>query len=201
MALIQWNRVYRVASMRVASYDESTGQWGGSVQVIGVNGFSITPNHDTDTANVNGAVGAMLSVLTSLGVALDTVGIDVPSYTIMTSADTRTSGSGANEAREIDFEGGKDLAPFGAIVQLTTQGGGDLHIKLPWGKLDNIPELSTTAENSFAVPSTPITFGQLIDPATGDYYLVGQLVQYAECKPIETDFNVAFAPLLRQAGC
>lgn len=195
MAILSWGKWYRVSEARVAAWDPDAETWNTGVAVPNLQGVSLTPMMENDEKNVFGAREAFLSVLVGVEASLSFVGKDDASMTEMTGIDSTSSGSGSSETRRTRHAGGADLGMFGLIVAIAKQGGGDMHVLLPYGKLDSLAALEMTEENQFAVPNITAKFGRL-RKAAGTLYDVYNELEHATATAVPTDFTTTFADLV-----
>ncbi len=194
MALIDFTRPYRAKEARVATWDAVNEVWLSSVNIPNLQGVTITPVFDNDEMKIFGTQEHFLSSFAGAEVSLDFGGMDDPSYNAMTGVDSVESGSGAAEIRRTIYAGGKNLAYFGLIVSVDTDGLSDAHWLLPRVKLDNLMEMAMVADSEFTKPNITAKAGRL-RLADNSLYPVLEIPEYAVDTTIETDFNVAFQPL------
>ncbi len=192
MALPDFTRPYRAISARVATFDPVTELWGTSVAVPNLQGITVTPTMDNDELKIYGTLEHFLSSFAGVELSLEFGGMDDPSYAAMTGIASVESGSGATEQRRTSYAGGINLAYFGLIVSVDTDGLSDAHWLIPRVKLDSLAELALVADSEFVKPSITAKGGRLRLADESLYYVL-DIIEHAANTPIGTDFNVEFA--------
>ncbi|RMH11464.1 MAG: hypothetical protein D6698_16320 [Gammaproteobacteria bacterium] len=192
MTVLEFRKPYGIAAARVAKWNPSTETWGTSVAIPNLQGIAISPVHETDEKNTYGAREHLLSVLVSIEVTLDFVGKDSLSAQVMTGITPESLDSGAT--RKTRHVGGVNLPYFGLICQIRADDGGDLHLMIPYAKLDSLIGLQMDAENKFVVPNVTAKAARL-RLSDNSLYPIWDELEHETLTDIETDFNTAFAPL------
>lgn len=194
MAIPDFTRPYKANSARVATFDPVTELFDASIAIPNLQGLTATPTMDNDEIKIYGSLEHFLSSLAGFELTLDFGGMDDPSYNAMTGIPSVSSGSGASEQKRTSFAGGINLAYFGLIVAVDTDGVADAHWLLPRIKLDSLAELALVADSEFVKPSISAKAGRLRLADESLYYML-DIIEHVQATAIETDFNVAFQPI------
>lgn len=195
MPIADFTRPYGIKAASVAAWDEAAETWGTPVIVPNLMGATFTPTMSNDEMNIYSSVEHLLSVLAGGELSLDLGGIATAAYNVMTGLTSDESGSGAGEVRDTAYIGGFNMAYFGIIYALDTDGVSDMHYHLPRVKLDSFAELAAVAESEFVKPNITAKAARLRLADGVTLYPILRTIEHIVSTAIPSDFNVAFAPL------
>jgi hypothetical protein len=191
MTLPSFALPYSVSAAKVATFSFATYAYGTPVSLNYLQSISFSPQHDTDQLMNMGAVERMLSVLKSVNVGLKMGGLDWTGLAVMTGMANADSGSGANEEKRNELEGGGSGLPyFGAALQLDTDDGTVEHLYIPLLKMDSYPEISPEM-NKFMIPELKATAGRL-RLAAGTTKKIASILTRPAGTALPTSFATAF---------
>jgi len=192
--MLDFRKWYRAHGAVVGQYSPATEMWNTGVAVPNLQGIQIAPMMENDEKNSYGSREHLLSVFVGLEVTLDFVGTHDPSVTEMTGFSSTSSGSGASETRRRRKQGGQNLPYFGLIVGIEAEDEGDVHLIIPYVKLDSLLGLEVAAENQFVVPNVTAKAARLrlADNTLLDLY---NELEHATLTAPATDLDTAFADL------
>lgn len=194
MAILDWRVNYRAIAAKAAGWDASAETWNTPVAMPNLGAISLTPIMENDERNVYGARERFLSVLVGVEVSLEFTGKDEPSAAEMTGFTSTTTGSGASEVRKTRFTGGTNLPYFGLAVQIEADDGGDVHLYIPYLKLDSLLAMEMQSENKFVIPTVTAKAGRL-RLANGNLYPVYDEIEHPSLTTLTSDFNTDFLVL------
>lgn len=182
---------YSIRAASVASFNRTTESYGTPVSAQNLQSAAFESENDTDSVKELGRTTRMLSIPIGGSIALTTAGFDWSSLAVMTGMSNTSSGSGTGEERTNEVDGGGSGLPyFGMILAMPADEGQEMHLYLPWCKLEQVPPVDPQ-QNQFAVPEINAMIGTLVLADGTDFPIVTYKV-YAEETTIPTDFDAAF---------
>jgi len=182
---------YSVRAASVAAFNRTTESYGTPVATTNIQSASFDPEHDTDSIRELGRRTRMLSVPMGATMTLTFAGFDWDSLAIMTGISSTDSGSGASAERDNKLVGGGSGLPyFGLILAMPADEGQEVHLHLPWVKLEKAPPLDPE-QNQFAIPEIDAMIGVLVLNDGTAFEIVNYKV-YGQETTIPTDFDTAF---------
>lgn len=155
--MLEFYRPYRVAAANIWPYDSALETWGTYLALRNLSSFTATPQVDTDTMMVYGAIEHVLSVNTGFDLECMFGGLQQDAIDLITGRTRQESGAGDTEVWRGTSQDGDNKPYFAMAVQLSVDaGGGDVHVYFPRVKLFGDMPVELSENNAFVKPQ--VTF-------------------------------------------
>lgn len=192
MSYLNFERPYGVRLASAAKYDPVTESWGTPVVVANIQTVEFTPEMVNTQGNVYGATEAMISYMRALDVTIAMLGIDAEADEVVSG---RTSTSSDPIKRRRKTEARKQLPYVGWWFALDADNGLDLHVGVPYMRLNTYPPLAVDGDGNIVAPNVGAKAGRLrLSDKTSLYPVYDEKLYDAETA-LPTDFNTAFEVL------
>lgn len=178
---------YSVTGARCARWNAQTQLYNSSVAIPNLQSISLDPNMVTDMRKAYGKTVGKIAIMEDVEVGLNFTGIHYPSAAEMTGKSVTDSGSGL---RYSDAPGGgAGLAYFGFNCSIPADDESEMHLILPYLKLDDDIFGLAFEQNKFATKEAKAT-GMTLQLATGANLLVYRWYHRESAVALETNFNL-----------
>lgn len=179
--------IYSVTAARVAGWIATTQLYNTSVAIPNLISVSLDPNMVTDLRKAYGKTRGMISIMEDVEVGMNFTGIDFPSAAEMTGRTVTYSGTSGT--RWTDGQaGGSGLRYFGFTCSIPADDGSEMHLLLPYLKLEDDIFGLTMEANKFATKEATAR-GMTLQLNTGVQLVPYRWFHRDAALALETDFN------------